>query len=90
VQQTVEAAIEFGNIPEPIKVEISYDEFVIDVLISYIGLPLQFPEEAPAKDDILEDDGAMRLSGFLIRRYADKITSSGRNGLNEIKLHFDH
>ena len=44
VQQSVEAAVEFANVSGPIKVEISFDEFVIDALISYIGLPLQFPE----------------------------------------------
>jgi hypothetical protein len=29
-------------------------------------------------------------SGFLIRRYVDKITLSSNNGLNEIRLHLDH
>ena len=59
--------------------------------LSYVGLPLQFPEQAPSGDEILEAaDGAMRLSGFLIRRYADKIAFSSENGLNRISLHFDH
>jgi NCS2 family nucleobase:cation symporter-2 len=91
VQQTVEAAIEFASVSRPIKVEISFDEFVIDAVISYIGLPLQFPDVAPSQDELLEsDDGALRLAGFLIRRYADKVTVSGTGGTNEIKLHFDH
>jgi len=91
VQQAVEAAIEFANVSGPIKIEISFDEFVIDAVISYIGLPLQFPETAPSQQEILEsDDGALRLSGFLVRRYTDKIASASNNGLNEVKLHFDH
>ena len=91
VQQAVEAAVEFANVSGPIKVEISYDEFVIDARVEYVGLPLQFPEQAPSGDEILEaEDGAMRLSGFLVRRYADKITFSSENGLNRIRLHFDH
>ena len=61
---------------------------MIEAVISYIGLPLQFPETAPSQDELLEsEDGPLRLSGFLIRRYADKITSSSNNGLNEIRLH---
>ena len=77
MQQSVEAAVEFANVSGPIKVEISFDEFVIDAVISYVGLPLQFPETAPSQDELLEsEDGALRLSGFLIRRYADKITAS--------------
>src|SRR6185436_16773078 len=90
VQQSVEAALEFGNPGGPIKVEISFDEFVIDAVLSYVGLPLAFPATAPSQDEILEtEDGAQRLSGFLIRRYADQIKSSSHNGLNEIRLHFD-
>ena len=38
--------MEFGNVSGPIKVEISYDEFVIDAVLTYIGLPLQLPETA--------------------------------------------
>jgi xanthine permease XanP len=91
VQQAVEAAVEFANVSGPIEVQISFDEFVIEAVISYVGLPLQFPTAAPTQDELLEsDDGPLRLSGFLVRRYADKITSASNNGLNEIKLHFDH
>jgi len=91
VQQSVETAIEFGKVSGSIKIDISFDEFVIDAVVSYVGLPLQFPAQAPSSDEIIEsDDGAMRLSGFLVRRYADKITSTTRKGLNEVKLHFDH
>jgi xanthine permease XanP len=91
VQQAVEAAIEFANVSGPIKVEISFDEFVIDAVISYVGLPLQFPDVAPSQEELLaSDDGALRLSGFLVRRYADKITTSSSNGLNEVRVHFDH
>jgi NCS2 family nucleobase:cation symporter-2 len=91
VQQAVEAAIEFANVSGPIKVEVSFDEFVIDAVVSYVGLPLQFPEAAPSPQELLDvDDAPLRLSGFLVRRYADKITASSSNGLNTVRVHFDH
>jgi len=91
LQQTAEAALEFGNVSGKIAVAISFDEFTIDARMSYVGLPLQFPDSAPSRDEILEsDDGALRFSGFLIRRYADKIVATSVNGLNEVRLHFDH
>jgi xanthine permease XanP len=91
LQQAAEAALEFGNVSGRINVAISFDEFVIDACLSYVGLPLQFPTSAPSHDEILASDhGAQCLSGFLIRRYADKITASANNGLNEIRLQFDH
>jgi len=91
VQQTVEAVIEFAQVGGPIRVNISYDEFKIEAEVRYSGLPLQFPKTAPSKEEILEsDEGALRLSGFLIWRYADRITVSEDGGLQTIKLHFDH
>jgi NCS2 family nucleobase:cation symporter-2 len=91
VQQTVEAAVEFADVSGPIKVEISFDEFVIEAVIRYPGLPLQFPTAAPAPEELLKaDDAPLRLSGFLIQRHADKVTSARSDGLSEIKLHFDH
>jgi NCS2 family nucleobase:cation symporter-2 len=91
VQQTIEAVIEFTKVSRPVKVDISYDEFMIEAAVSYVGLPLQFPKTAPSKEEILEsEDGALRLSGFLIWRYADKIAVSESNGVQTIKLHFDH
>jgi len=91
IQQTIEAAVEFASVSRPIKVDISFDEFVIEAVVSYVGLPLQFPDAAPSQEELLEsDDGALRLAGFLIRRYADKITIAGSGGTNEIKMRFDH
>jgi NCS2 family nucleobase:cation symporter-2 len=91
IQQTVEAAVEFADVNGPITVEISFDEFVIEAVIRYVGLPLQFPSAAPSPEELLQaGDAPLRLSGFLIRRHADKVISASSNGVSEIKLHFDH
>jgi len=91
LQQTAEAVLEFANTSRPIEVEISYDEFVIEARLAYVGLPLQFPTSAPSHDEIAEsEEGAQRLAGFLIRRHADKIETGGRGGMNEVRLRFEH
>jgi xanthine permease XanP len=91
VQQSVEAVIEFCGVKGPIVLDISYDEFVIDAVISYAGAPFEFPEQPPSKEEIIEaDDGHRRLAGFLIRRYADRIVPTQSGGRTVIRLHFDH
>jgi NCS2 family nucleobase:cation symporter-2 len=91
VQQTIEAIIDACEIKDPIKFQISYDEFIIDAVITYAGAALEFPDHAPTHEQILEtEDGHRRLAGFLIRRYADRIESSARNGAPTVlSLHFD-
>jgi xanthine permease XanP len=40
LQQAVEAIVEFAAVGNPISCEISYDEFDIDVALTYTGKPL--------------------------------------------------
>jgi xanthine permease XanP len=91
VQQMIDAVIAFCDARGPIRVDISYDEFVIDVVVTYDGAPLEFPAQPPTHAEILEtDDGHQRLAGFLIRRYADRMGVVDQSGQTVVRLHFDH
>jgi NCS2 family nucleobase:cation symporter-2 len=91
VQQTIEAVIAFCGAHGAIRLEVSFDEFVIQAVVAYVGTPLVFPTHAPTRDEILEaDDGQQRLAGFLVRRYADSVTTTARDSLNAVRLRFDH
>ena len=80
VQQTIEAIITFCDAKGPIRLDISYDEFVIDAVVTYVGAPLEFPTQPPTKEEIIEtDEGHRRLAGFLIRRYADRMEANTAN-----------
>jgi xanthine permease XanP len=68
----------------------SFDEFNLDIELRYAGDKLLVTETRPSLDEIVEEDGARRLSGFLLTRYADKVTTSGRDGAWVVRLHFDH
>ena len=91
VQQSVEAIVDVCEIEGQIAVKMSYDEFVVGALITYSGAALEFPQQPPTPEEIIESEaGHRRLAGFLIRRYADR-TVSARNGSNNtILLRFDH
>ena len=92
VQQAIEVIIDACEVKGPIKFAVSYDEFIIDAVITYTGAPLEFPDHAPAPEEILEtEDGHRRLAGFLVRRYADRMESSAKTGAPTVlRLHFDH
>jgi NCS2 family nucleobase:cation symporter-2 len=91
VQQTVDTISAICDQVAPIGLEIGFDEFVIDVVITYKGKALEFPTRQPTHEEIIElEDGHQRLAGFLIRRYADRMRAIERDGEIVVRLNFDH
>ena len=87
VQQTLEAIIAYCGAMGPIKLDLSFDEFVINADIMYDGKPMEFPVQPPGKDELLDsEEGYPRLAGFLVRSYSDRRTAI-KGG---IRLQFDH
>jgi xanthine permease XanP len=91
VTQLTEAVIESCNPRGPLAIEATFDEYSLDVHVDYRGDLLEFPETRPSEREVREDeDGARRLAGFMLRRNADRATSSLRDGRAVVRLHFDH
>jgi xanthine permease XanP len=89
VQQAVEAIVEYAAVVRRIHCEISYDEFDIDVALTYMGKPLDLSGPRPSPSEIIESEqGAARLAGFLIRQQTDKVQSTGEDGTARLLLHF--
>jgi NCS2 family nucleobase:cation symporter-2 len=91
VQQTVETVIGSCAVKDPIKLDVSYDEFDVDAVLSYSGAALEFPDQPPTHEEIVEtEDGHRRLAGFLIKRHADRMTSTHVGDRVIVRLHFRH
>jgi xanthine permease XanP len=91
VQQAAEAIVEYCRPTGPIALEIGYDEFDIDVILSYSGRPLELTGQLPTQDEILEsEEGAQRLAAFLIMQRSDKVKSTADDGIATLALHFRH
>jgi xanthine permease XanP len=91
VQQAVEAIAEHCRVNGAIAVEIGYDEFDIDVTLTYPGDPLELTGRLPSRDEILEsEEGARRLAAFLIMERADKVKATAGDGVAALALHFRH
>jgi NCS2 family nucleobase:cation symporter-2 len=89
--QSLEVIVDTCEPAGPLVIEASFDEFNLDVLVSYLGAPLELPETRPSNDEIAASDaGHRRLAGFMLRRYADQVQATHRDGRTTLLFHFDH
>ncbi len=91
INETLESAESMAATSGALNVAVSFDEFNLDVDISYRGEPMLFTDTKPSEEEILSSPlGTAGLSLFLIRRNADRVESSVKKGLCHINLHFNH
>jgi NCS2 family nucleobase:cation symporter-2 len=91
LHQLTEAVSDHCQVRGPIQIEATFDEFNLDLTVSYDGDLLEFPELRPSEADIREsDDGLRRLAGFLLRRNADRVRSQRVGERAVVRFHFDH
>lgn len=89
--ETCESLFSTGRTSEEINVTAIYDEFNIDLPISYIGTELILSDRKPTPEEIMKDpDGFSRLSGYLVKRYSDKVSTQCIGEKCVVTLHFDH
>jgi xanthine permease XanP len=91
INQAVEAIREHCDPQGPITIEAHFDEFNLDVKITYRGATLEFPDARPSPREIMEtDEGYRRLAGFMLRQNADRVRTSSKDGATVLEFHFDH
>ena len=75
----------------PLLIDASFEEFNLNVDVGYQGELLEISKQRPTERELLEDDAAfIRLSGFLLTKLADKISSEQKNGRCHVHLNFQH
>jgi len=91
INETLESAASASIAQGPLQVSVSFDEFNIDVEITYPGTPMIFPDTKPSEEEILtRPECLLRLSGFLIRMNTDKVATDEKDGVCRIRLHYNH
>jgi NCS2 family nucleobase:cation symporter-2 len=74
-----------------IIVDVKFNEFNLDIVLSYDGRALDLSAEAPRIEEILDDGTALpRLSAEIIRRTADRMTCEEKEGKTILRIHLDH
>ena len=91
LHQFAEAIGDHCNVRAPIRTEASFDEFNLDLAMSYEGVPFELPERRPSAAEFQEsEDGLRRLTGFMLRQNADLAESEITDELVVVRFHFDH
>jgi len=86
-----ESATLLGLAKSEITVDVSFDEFNLDVDIRYTGTLMEFPTERPTEVDLLRDTRTtVKLAGFMIMHYVDQLKSDAKGDSCRIQFHFEH
>jgi xanthine permease XanP len=89
--QSIETIVQSCDPQGPLEVEATFDEFNLNLRVSYQGPPLELPERRPTNEEIMaSEEGERRLAGFMLRRYADRVAATHKAGRSTIFFHFDH
>lgn len=73
-----------------IDLEVSFDEFNLDVVARYRGEPPVLPSRRPDVVDLLGEGPSATLAAFMVTRYANSVRVDNKDGTCRIRLTFDH
>jgi len=87
----LELASLIGLIGKKILIKVQFDEFNLDIFATYEGSPFDLKVDSPClvSPDSGEDVPA-RMAAYMMKRYADKITFTGKDGMTVMHMHFEH
>jgi len=89
--QSLEVVLDSCDPQGPVAIAATFDEFNLDLRVSYIGPPIELPMRRPTNEEIMEsEEGQRLLAGFMLRRYADRVSATHRNGRSTVLFHFEH
>lgn len=89
--QSIELLADSGVTQGHLTVAAGFDEFSLDVRVSYDGVALELPDRRPTNEEIIASyEGQYRLAGYLLRNHADRVQVSNRGGHTVLTFHFDH
>jgi NCS2 family nucleobase:cation symporter-2 len=89
--QSIETILEGCDPKGPLEISATFDEFNLDVRVSYPGEPLVLPAQRPSSEEIIaSEEGQRALAGYLLRQLADRVRTSHSAGRSTVLFHFDH
>lgn len=91
MSELYESIVALGLTEKQISLVARFDEFNITLDVRYEGREIQFCSTRPTADEIVDDEDALvKLSGFLIKQFADSLKSEAVNGRCRVLLQFVH
>ncbi len=91
VQELAGTVAEYCNPRGPMTLSIGFDEFNLDLDLTYAGDPFPIVRARPTPEEIVDhEDGVRRLAAYLLQSRATRVSSSSRDCRNTVRLHFQH
>jgi NCS2 family nucleobase:cation symporter-2 len=89
--QSIETILEGCDPKGALEISATFDEFNLDVRVSYPGEPLILPAQRPSSEEIIaSEQGQRALAGYLLRQLADRVRTSHNLSRSTVAFHFDH
>jgi NCS2 family nucleobase:cation symporter-2 len=73
-----------------VEVSAFFDEFKLDFAIRYRGQMIEIPAARPQITIDSDPAEIMRLSGYMLSRLADRVSTTFSSGAVQLDIHFDH
>jgi hypothetical protein len=71
--------------------EALFDEYNLNIHATYSGEPMEFPATPPTEDELMLDKSSLaRMSGFMIRFMAEKVTPTVNSSLCRVTIYITH
>jgi len=90
MSESMEAVITLNGIETPVEMTARFDEFNLDVAVTYQGVPLVRAQALPSIEEMVDEKKIAEMSMFLVQKYCDGCVIEEKGGNNVLKLHFAH
>jgi len=91
MNEFMESTPDLALASQDIVMQVSFDEFNLDVTIEYRGKKLVFPEKKPSKESLMtQESAAIELAGYLIKQNADATSSKTEKNKIILTIHLEH
>jgi NCS2 family nucleobase:cation symporter-2 len=91
LRELVEALFIYNLTNKPVQVEALFDEFNLNMHVTYKGKPMDFPRNPPSEKEMMNDKTALvKMSGFMIQFMADNVTVRKNSDFYKVDIHVMH
>jgi len=90
IHEIVARVTELNPSVRQIEITAEFDELKVETAIEYVGTAPVLADALPTLEELETHDGVAKLSGFMIRQYANQVRVKSRGLTTRIELHFEH
>ncbi len=91
LRELIEALYMHDKTNGPVHIDALFDEYNLNIHVTYKGEPMEFPGSPPTEDELILDKSSLaRMSGFMIQFMAEKVTSTVTSNQCKVTIHITH